>query len=742
MAENIETKRARCFFSHANCGVLIDVDKDTGKIVDINGEPNNPVSRGKLCERCTIDTVKDYHYNPSRVDYPLKRVGKRGEGKWERISWDQALDEIAAKLAQLKNDYGPETLACIPQGTYRSASVTGGWRFMYAFGSPNLSENGQTCFSDEIVMSIVSVGDSCLGEFGVPGKGSKCVVMPGRNINESGDFPEYWGYQDMKAEGAKFIFMDPRYTESIAEFGDIWLQLRPGTDSALMLSMAYVIINEDLYDRDFVEKWCWGFDALVERVNEYPPEKVEEITWVPAEKIREAARTYATLKPAALNWGEKLDGNGKNVASNCQMRTFLRALTGNLDIEGGNKIAAGLPTRDLPEISMFDRLPEEQKRKRLGIDRHPLMGEIMNYMHIPDIPHAILTQKPYPIKAYIGNAHEPLLAQNNSKLWYEALKSPELELHVSMTFFMRPSAMLADYVLPATDWTERPVGSLGLWGTYDYIMIGDQAVEPEAERKDDWWFYRELGCRLGQEADWPMETLAGWWEYVVEPYLEKENITYDEFLHDRSGLAWQEFEPKKYEKINPETGAPKGFNTPSGRVEFSSNIIKSFGFDPLPKYVENPETPVGDPELAKEYPLILITGSRVMPFYHTDYREVQLRKLQPYPETQIHPQTARDLGIGAGEWMIIESPRGRIRQKAKLTPQVPPGVVNVQHDWWFPEEIPDDPILYRAFESNANVLTPGDDKYCDDPLGSWPYTALLCKAYPAPELGTTWPRPA
>ncbi|MFC1903115.1 molybdopterin-dependent oxidoreductase [Chloroflexota bacterium] len=423
-------------------------------------------------------------------------------------------------------------------------------------------------------------------------------------------------------------------------------------------------------------------------------------------------------------------------------------------MSSGSPLAGPCPKANCgADFACIDRLSPEQRAKQLGSDRHrfwtfpgyELISEAArpyysgkmpsSYMaacHEPDMWRAIVTGIPYPIKALLIGGNNPLLAFANTKEVYRALKSHNLELVAVLDHWLTPTAMLADYVLPVTNWLEMPVLSYYTCsGFQDYITAGEQVVSPLYERLPDYSFWRGLGMRLGQKGFW-RNTLEEEWEWVIKPLLDELNIrSYGEFVKN-VGSWFPPDEEKRYEKIDPKTGQPKGFGTPTGKVELYSTILEKLGYDPLPHYEEPPETPVSAPELSKEYPLVLITGTRFKPFYHSEHRQLpSARKLCPTPTVEIHPDTASEAGIKEGEWIIIETPRGKIKQRAKLSTRIQPNMVDVQHGWWFPEEIPDEPVLYRTFESNANILTPNSDEYVDPPTGAANLSPLLCKIYPA-----------
>jgi len=300
-----------------------------------------------------------------------------------------------------------------------------------------------------------------------------------------------------------------------------------------------------------------------------------------------------------------------------------------------------------------------------------------------------------------------------------------------MDQWLTPTAVLADYVLPAANWLEMPTLMLTfVTGMNPFVAAGEAAVSPLYERKLDYELWRGLGLRLGQEKCW-RSTIEEEYEWSLGPLLKKLELkSYQEFVEKQRYWGPPMVE-KRYEQVDSATGKPKGFATPTGKVELSSAILEKLGYDSLPSYVEPPETPISDPELAKEYPLILITGSNYRPFHHSEHRQIpSLRKLYPYPTVLIHPNTARRHRIAEGDWVIIETKRGRIKQRAAFTTAIHHRVIDVQHGWWFPEEIPDDPILYRIFESNANILTSEDEKHVDPAIGAPYVTGLLCKIYP------------
>ncbi|MEM2546471.1 MAG: molybdopterin-dependent oxidoreductase, partial [Candidatus Bathyarchaeia archaeon] len=389
----------------------------------------------RACPRAR--SAAEWLYHPGQLRYPLKRVGKRGGGKWIRVSWDQALDEIAEKLLEIKEEYGAEAVAT-SLGTGRTHDEYR-MRFMNLFGSPNNIGQGNICYGPGSMVSLAIYGWPDF--YPAVSRSTRCVMLFGANPHQAARGLWQAIIQSLRS-GAKLIVVDPRRTAA-AEHADIWLQLRPGTDCALYMGMLNVIVNEGLYDREFVDKWCFGFDELKKRVQDYPPERVADITWVSAEKIREAARTYATTKPGVIIHGMGVEHLSNSVEA-LHARYILTAITGNLDIKGGEELRSVHPQiRTEHEIELGDKLPPEQKRKQIGADRFRLMSRLgyelilenakskigaahTTFAHAPSVYRAMITGKPYPVRALITVASNPMVTQANTKLVYEALRSLDL----------------------------------------------------------------------------------------------------------------------------------------------------------------------------------------------------------------------------------------------------------------------------------------------------------------------------
>ena len=724
----MKIKKSCCFFCHQNCGILAYVED--GDIRKIEGDPEHPTNQGALCARGNISLEHLDH--PDRINYVHKNVGERGNGEWEKIPYRQALDEIANKLQDIREEQGAEAVATAG-GTLR----THDWarsRFMNLFGSPNGFHNAHQCWIPTFMIETALYG-WCPFETDIAN--SRCLVLWGHNPGAS-YMPEMRGISDFKEQGLKVIVIDPRYTESAAK-ADLWLPVRPGSDAALALAWLNVIIWEGLYDQEFIENCCVGFEELAQHVKQYTPEWAAPLTWLKPSLIRQGAQMYANNVPGNIQWGVAVDNIGKAAGAAIHARALLRAVTGNLDAPGADILTG--PAQDYitdEEMEANEYLPEEQKAKQLGSDKYKLTtwpgygriaaltkevwgkaptAEWMCEAHPPSVFNAILEEEPYPVKGLITLATNPINSYGNSQKVYRALK--QLDLLVSVEYWMTPTAMLADYVLPAAGALERPTIT-SQYGCSDYLIASQRAIQPLYERRTDYQFWRGLGLRLGQKEMWPWENLEEAFYYRIYP-LEYGVHSYDEFVEQYR----YHFPERKYYQY-----AERGFATPSRRIELYSSTLEALGYPPMPEYVGPPENEEEHPELAEEYPFVLTTGGGFMPFYHSEHFQIKkLRYLRHEPHMQINPETAANLNIEEEDWVWVETRRGRIRQKARITAAVHPQVIVTERGWWYPEREAKEPGLGGSLESNTNVLTSDRHEHCDPLGGSWANRGLLCKVY-------------
>ena len=685
---------------HLGCGVRLYTD-DEGRLVKVEGDPENPFNQGRLCIRC-LD-LPEVVYNDRRPLHPMKREREdRGKDAWQRITWDEAYDEIEARLKDLRERYGAESMLFM-QGTGRDIAT---WisRLAWSYGSPNYGFplSGLACYLPRVSGMYSTTGSfwvcDCSQQFPdrydnpayeVP----EVMVLWGNNpiVSNSDGFFGHW-VVDLMKRGMEIIVIDPRMTW-LGRRAALQLPIRPGTDAALALGMLNVIVNENLYDRDFVDKWTYGFDKLAERVQDYPPNKVADITWIPEERIVQAARRFAQAERACIQWGLAVDMTREALPA-IQAIAALTQITGNIDRPGGMIVP--------PEILFYgggfgaDLLSEEQTAKRIGLDKYPLLKFGFATLQPDEMVKQMETGEPYALHGMWLQTTNPLACMGaDPDRFYRAAK--ELDFIVGVDLFMTPTIMaLADYVLPAATYPER-----------DGLRIGDGPQRGETinkvcqvgECKSDMEINLELGRRLNPAA-WP-------WADVKEMFssiIGETGYSFDELRE--VAPAYPQYTYRKHELglLRPD-GQP-GFNTPTGRIELWSTQYANAGLDPLP-YFEEPEPgPGSTPELLDEYPLVLTTGARNWGMFHSEHRNIpRLRALRPDPIVEVHPQTAEELGLRDGDWVWVENQRGRAKRRVQVTPVLlDPRFCSTDHAWWLPEEDPED--LFGVRELAINNLVP------------------------------------
>ena len=718
---------------HGGCGAKLFVKE--GKVVKVEGDEDHPWNQGRICPR--LLSLTQYMYHPDRVTHPLKRAGERGEGKWSRISWEEAFDTIVQRLTEIGDKYGRESvLFC--QGTGRD--IGGPLSLLaYSYGSPNWVQfglSGQSCYTPRLVAMFAAMGDYAVADasqflekryndpqWTPPG----CIIVWGQNPPPTcpDGFFGHWIVDCMK-RGSKLIVVDPRVTW-LASRSEYHLRIRPGTDGALALGMMNIIINEGLYDKDFVGKWTYGFDNLKERVQEYPPDKVAEITWISKDEIIAAARLYATGKPAAIHWGVPIDMDPQGSVVG-QAISHLWCITGNLDIPGGNVIARpshGVTAYPYSTAELEHLYGQEFMKKilsrKIGASCYPMVRDFRHWAQ-PDLAvDQVLSGDPYPVKAAWIQTTNILGGQAaDTRKHYEALK--QLEFVVVVDLFHNPTSVaVADIFLPAATFAEKD--SLRSWWTPLSAIV--KAVQV-GECKSDWEINFDLAKRFSPKSV-P-------WKDVKELFdsrLESAGLTFEQLAHKGGWEMTPEGHPsrpyRRYEKglLRPD-GKP-GFNTSTGKIELWSKCYERWGLDPLPYFEEPPESPIRTPELWEEYPLILGSGARSPVFFHSEHRMIPwLRELDPYPVVEINPQTALELSVEDGEWVYIESKRGRVKRKARVTPIVPPWLVMAPHGWWLPETQGTEPYLFGLWDYNVNQLIPTGCQ-SQSGYGGGAYKTMLCR---------------
>ncbi len=673
------------------CGLSLYL-KD-GEIIKVEGDENQPYGKGTLCPKGA--STRQYVYHEERIKTPLRRTGERGSGEYTPISWEEAYEEIAEKLGEVKEKYGAHTTAFFTGYTkfYRP------WlkRLCHSYGSPNYITESSACYLAQLLGQKLVYGER--GDPHYAG-GLRCLLVWSANhyyTNPGGARVQLAA----KERGVKFIVVDPRITPT-TERADIHLRLRPGTDGALALALANVIINEDLYDKEFVENYSHGFEEYKEYVQEFTPERGEELTGVPADLIREAARLFATESPSAILPTAANVCQNTNGVQNQRAMFSLVGLLGNFDKKGGQFAtpnsflhAAGL--FESRQVEFRQSRPYSEMEPRMGADKYPVWMEMIDEeAQAISLPEMIDTGKPYPIKALVGFGM-------NYRMWpdSEGLKKAlnKLDFFVATDLFMTDTCKMADIILPACSSLER--SEFRCWPT-GYVTCTSPVIPPLHDSRSD----IDIICQLAKYIAPEDTLLASGFEKTLDWMLEPSGMTVEELQKHPSGMPVPNPirpEEKKYLK--------RGFKTTTGKLEFYSPLLEKYGYDPLPTYVPPKYSKEGSPELAKEYPFILNTGSRMAMYVHTrTYRLPWTNSLRPNPATDLHPNDAQKLGFKQDDLVKIITPKGSIQVQVNITNIALEGVVHMYHG---------------HPQADVNTLLEGD--YVDPISGYTGYKASLCK---------------
>jgi anaerobic selenocysteine-containing dehydrogenase len=676
------------------CGILVTLEGH--RIAHIKGDPDCPFNRGVVCPKGRA--LPELLYHPDRLTVPLKRIGPKGADQWQPISTDAALDAIAEKLKVYVDEFGPESIL-LYVGAYRGLERDFIQRFARVLGTPNTVSVDNNCHVPRTMAARYTFGDMPFPDYEHP---PKCIIIWGRNSLQTGGDGSPAQFRPAFDNGTRFIVIDPRKI-ALAARAELWLKPRPGSDGLLALGLLNVIINEKLYDADFVEEWTVGFDRLQNFIAAYPLDEVAEKTWVPQSLIEQAARLFASAKPSAIQWGNALDQTS-NAFQTCRTVAILMALTGNLDVPGGAVFPDNVP---LLRGAKFWQDCEPVRARPAGAGMRFKLAAQADFVPSQEASKAVLAQKPYPFKGGLIFGSNPLLTYAGAREACEALK--KLDFLAVADLFMTPTTLLADIVLPVAANLE-----------YDDLVQGRGCVAarpkikaPPGECRSDMQWINLVAGRMGfGQYFWQDESAA------LDAVLAPAGLNFDQLK--TLGIYCAEHHYRKYEI--------RGFSTRSGKVDLFSEPLRELGIDPLPVYNEPKLTPFGSPELTSEYPLVL-TSSKNPFFYHASHRNIKsLRQLSPEPVTELHPDTAVKLGLNEGDRVCIETPRGKIRQLLRLNAHLDPRVVIAAFGWWFPEQGPDQ--LYGWQEANLNLLT-DDSPPLDPAMGSANLRGFMCRVYRA-----------
>ena len=653
-----------------SCSVHISVNPE-GRATKIRGNPDHPVTRGFLCAKVT--KYLDLVYSPARVLYPMRRrpgvakgpipAGKQAE-VFERISWDEALDTIATRLQNISAKFGSESI--LPYSYAGNMAVLGfgsmDRRFFSRLGASRLDRTICSVAGGEALMAVYGAK---LGTDTEHFRHARTILAWGANI--LGNNVHLWPFiQEARQKGARLIVIDP-YTTRTAKAADWHLQIRPGTDSALALGMMHVLIEENLYDSDYVERLTHGFEPLRARAKEYPPAYVAEVTGLSTDDIVRLAREYATATPSVirLNYGVQRSQNGGAAARAIAMLPCLigawKHLGGGLQLStsGGfqfNKQALERP--DLAESSPIGRVGRIVNMSRLG--------------------HALTELSDPPVKAMLVYNSNPAVIAPNQKAVLQGLRREDLFTVVHEQLFT-DTTDYADIVLPATTFFEHK-DFQGTYGHY-YVQLSQPAIAPVGEARSNVTLFRQLAQRMGftescfndSEEDMIDQALSGtnapWLEGITHENLESQHSIRLKFPQEQDGGAFQPFVSEEW------------FRTPSGKAEFYSETLAAQGHDPLPDYVAADES--RHSPLARKFPLELLPRKNDNFMNSTfaglpSHRAIEAAHLGVL---EMHPEDAAARGIVDGDAVEVFNERGKIPLRAKVATTVPAGVAASRLGW-------------------------------------------------------------
>jgi anaerobic selenocysteine-containing dehydrogenase len=680
-----------CHLCAGHCSVKAIVED--GKLVDM--EPD--MESGFTSEQCPLKkgrhTIPEVMAHRDRLMYPQKRVGARGEGKWQRISWDEALDTIAGRFKEMKEQYGSTALA-FGLGEPKGLEFAFAQRFATAFGTPNVVTPGWSCGIPTGMGTVFTCGSNC-----VPDDETKprLIVLWGCNLVHTTGGLRRETLAVALEHGSKLVVIDPQRID-MARIADLWIRVRPGSDGALAMGVLKVITEEKLYDQEIVSNWTIGFEKLEEQVKTFSLEEVEKTTWVSRRQIQEFARLYAGIKPAVIQWGNALDQLANSFQTGRAL-AIMRGITGNLNIPGGDVFLTPAPFTRPGRFFLLSKYPRKPERI---LGNKFKMAQRSAFIPPHTMIKAILEEKPYPIKAAMFILTNPLVSYPNSKETYEALM--KLDFLVVSELFMTPTAALADIVLPAAWGMEHD--EVGYWpGWYEEMRAHPKIVDPPGECWPDTKIINELAKRLDMKENF--------WEddhEALDVMLKPSGMTYKEFKEKRALFPKRDYRKHDYK-------------TPSGKIEIYSEQLEKMGYTPIPLWKEVNNIP----ETTNDYPLLL-TNAKEEAYMLSAFKGVaSIRMMRPDPVVEMNPDTAQRLGLKEGAWVIIETKEGRIKQKLCFNRELDPRVVMAAFGWWFPEE---PSTGFGWSKANINILTPSGPDY-DPTTGGIALRGIPCRVYQA-----------
>ncbi|MEJ2708894.1 MAG: molybdopterin-dependent oxidoreductase [Anaerolineales bacterium] len=606
------------------CGVLAKVEE--GRVVKLEGNPEHPHSKGKLCARGQSGLMNTY--DPDRILTPLVRVGKRGEGKFRKASWDEALDIVADQMLKIKDNYGAE--AMVFSSTHNLSQVQFE-NLLNGFGSPNYGTQRSLCFNAMIVANLMTYG---MEEPAREYENLEYIILTGRNLLEAISTSETSALVEAMSRGAKVVYLDPRFTKTAAK-ADEWLPIRPGTDLAFHLALIHTIVSEDLYDKKFVDEYTVGFEDVAKAVQEYTPEWAAQITGLEAEAIQRIAREFAAAAPYALAHNGWRTSNFINSFPTERAITILNALVGNWGKtllpaagEGGGGLGKP-PQPPYPRVSALrlDGVPWKYPFVPLKLGIFQQLRE------------AMLEGDPYQAKGWFISRQNPVLSLPDRQRTLDAMG--KLDFIAVVDIIMNDTAWFADVVLPEASYLERydpllPVG--------ERVFMRQPVIEPQGEAKSALWIYKELGKRLG---------LADFFQYEdEEDYIRQELAPL--------GVSVDEIRTHGYVDLPAgEKEAEFKWSTPSGKIELYSSTLEAGNFDPVPHWEEPPQPKPGY--------FYLLTGKVGQHTQFGTQNNQLLHKYEDEPLMWMHPEAAEALGLKDRDVVQVTSEAGSIKAPVKIT---------------------------------------------------------------------------
>jgi len=704
-----------CGVCPGGCGV--EVFYKDGKIERLR--PRKSHSRGIVCTRGT--RAAEVIYSPERLLYPQRRVGARGEGRFERITWDEAYTYIVERLHAIKAEHGPEALAVFtgrgnfefgltetfaPEGPEETSANA----VLYPFGSPNATGVGALCFVSYGMIAPRSVFGEVVRNLHDDLEQADLIFVWGANPATASPPENLLRLKAAQARGARVVVIDHRRSETARALRAQWVGVRPGSDGALALGMINILLSQGLADKDFIEHWVHGIDELRAYVKQFSPQRVETITGVPADTVCELAQAIGSANGFAMLMYTGLEYSNSGVQA-IRAALVLQALAGHLDRPGGKIIRTPGGTR----LHRSTTAAPKGARPPIGASEFPLYTQLRNEAHGLMLPSAILEGEPYPLRGMIISGSSIQTAWPDPDLWRRALAA--LDLLVVVDRFPTADAAFADIVLPATTMFE-------IESYQEFpgrVELRRRLIAPLGEARNDHLIFAHLAERLGYGELWP-QTERG----MVEAALTGTGISYEELAASPDGVELPQpaTRYRKYETGELRGDGQPGFNTPSGKLEITSEWFRSFGYEPLPVYNEPKEGPIASPDVATSYPLVFSSGARTRSSFRSQHYNIKsLVRLQAAPFVHMHCDDASTRGIVDGDPVDVVSPRGRVRFTARVSTNIVPGAVEVNMGGGGPLG----PKEWQ--QANVNTLT---DPQNFDPISGFPvYKALLCEVVKA-----------